>query len=237
MGIVVISEAKLACSIVLYAIYDGDLAQLPERLRKSRTVVMRYSAVAGLFCVYDTLSFVILGRLDPQTYLVFLQLRTVLTGVVWEIAFNKPLSWKQRLGLLMICLGCIAKQTKGGFSMGGAASMTLFDYMLLAVQVTSNCLAGVANEVLLKQKGGVTLNLQNAVQYTWTIIWCLVVGAICPIEGIHLNPFDLHEWGKMLDVRMLPNIVILTVLGLITSVMLKLLNSVWKAVATSVELS
>merc|ERR1712072_1139058 len=35
---------------------------------------------------------------------------------------------------------------------------------------------------------------------------------------------------------MLPNIVILTFLGLVTSVMLKVLNSVWKAVATAVEL-
>merc|ERR1711865_539813 len=47
---------------------------------------------------------------------------------------------------------------------------------------------------------------------------------------------DMQEWSKMLDPKMLPNIVILTLLGLVTSVMLKLLNSVWKAVATSVEL-
>jgi len=234
--IVVISEAKLACSLVLYALYDGEIAQIPERLRKSRGVVIRYSAVAALFCTYDVLSFVNLANMDPQTYLVFLQLRTVLTGVVWELAFKKALSWMQRLGLAFICFGCIAKQTKGGFKLEASANVSLFEYVLLAVQIGANCLAGVANELLLKQKGSVPLNLQNAVQYSWTIVWCLLVGVLCPVEGLHLNPFDFGEWGKMLEPRMIPNIVILTILGLITAVMLKILNSVWKAVATAVEL-
>lgn len=234
--IVVISEAKLVVSIVLYSFNDGPLGHVPEKLRKARKVVLRYSAVAGLFCLYDVLSFVNLAHLDPQTYLVFLQLRTVMTGVVWEIAFKKALTWTQRGGLALICLGCIAKQTGGGFNMEAAGKVSMTEYCLLAVQIAANCLAGVANEVLLKQKSGVPLNLQNILQYSWVIVWCLLVGILCPMEGVHLNPFDLQEWSKMLDVKMLPNIVILTVLGLITSVMLKILNSVWKAVATAVEL-
>jgi len=234
--VVIISVAKAACSLVLYSVNDGPLSDIPKRLQTAGTVVLRYSAVAALFCLYDVLSFVNLARLDPQTYLVFLQLRTVCTGVVWEIAFKKALTWAQRGGLLLICCGCIAKQAGAGLSSEAARNISTSEYALLGVQVTANCLAGVANEVLLKQKGSVPLNLQNIVQYSWTIVWCMLVGVLCPTEGVHLNPFDMAAWRPMLDPVMLPNIVILTVLGLTTSVMLKILNSVWKAVATSVEL-
>lgn len=234
--IIVISTAKLACSLVLYALFDGPLIRIPRRLWAARGVVLRYSLVAALFCAYDVLSFVNLSIFDPQTYLVFLQLRTVITGVVWEVAFAKPLSWMQRAALMLICFACTAKQTGGGFKWDVASSVSLGAYGLLTVQVAANCLAGVANELLLKSKSGVPLNLQNAVQYTWTILWCFLTGLLCPIEGVQLHPFDLQEWGKMMDPRMLPNIVILTVLGLVTSVLLKMLDSVWKAIATAVEL-
>lgn len=234
--IVVISFAKIVCSLGLYAWYDGALAHVPQRLVAAKGVLMRYSVVAGLFCLYDVLSFVNLAHLDPQTYLVFLQLRTVMTGVIWEFAFSKTLTWAQRGGLALICFGCITKQVGAGFSVEKASQVAYRDYVLLAVQIGANCWAGVANEVLLKEKGGVPLNLQNIVQYSWVLVWCLLVGTLCPVEGVHLNPLDVSEWSKMLDAKMLPNILILTLLGLITSVMLKMLSSVWKAVATAVEL-
>eukprot|EP00747_Dinoflagellata_sp_TGD_P222465 gnl/TRDRNA2_/TRDRNA2_94166_c1_seq2.p1 gnl/TRDRNA2_/TRDRNA2_94166_c1~~gnl/TRDRNA2_/TRDRNA2_94166_c1_seq2.p1 ORF type:complete len:106 (+),score=17.13 gnl/TRDRNA2_/TRDRNA2_94166_c1_seq2:74-391(+) len=46
----------------------------------------------------------------------------------------------------------------------------------------------------------------------------------------------LTTQAKMADPVMLPNIIVLTLLGLVTSVLLKLLDSVWKAIATAVEL-
>jgi len=234
--IIVISLAKLVCSLMLYARLDGPLSELPRVLSPIRGVILRYSAVSALYCLYDVLSFVNLGIFDPQTYLVFLQLRTVLTGAVWEVAFAKPLGCLQRVALVLLCLACIAKQTGGGVNWHAASKVPLVSYALLALQVASNCLAGVANELLLKSKGGAPLNLQNAVQYSWTVCWCLLAGLVCPLHGVRLNPLDSQEWAKMVDPRMLPNILVLTVLGLVTSVLLKLLDSVWKAIATAIEL-
>jgi len=234
--IIVISLAKLVSSAVLYRLYDGPLDTIPSWIRLEPGVALRYGVVAALFCLYDVLSFVNLAHFDPQTYLVFLQMRTVLTGMVWEVAFGKSLAWAQRGGLALICAGCVMKQIGAGFDVESLSQVSLFDYAILALQITSNCLAGVANELLLKRKGGAPLNLQNMIQYSWTVLWCLCVGAICPLDGVHLNPFNFEEWAKMGDSRMLPNIVILTVLGLVTSVLLKLMDSVWKAIATAVEL-
>merc|ERR1712048_1435252 len=41
----------------------------------------------------------------------------------------------------------------------------------------------------------------------------------------------------MTDARLLPAIIILVVLGLVTSLVLKLLDSIWKAISTALELS
>lgn len=234
--IIVVSLAKLLCSLLLYAHFDGPLSGLPRTLASLGVLIWRYSVVAGLYCLYDVLSFVNLGIFDPQTFLVFLQLRTVLTAAVWEVAFAKPLSWLQRGALVLICLSCVAKQLRGGLAWGAASSVSPTSYSLLALQVACNCLAGVANEVLLKSKGGAPLNVQNLLQYSWTICWCLLVGLLCPLQGVRLDPLDLREWAKMADPRMLPSIAVLTVLGLVTSLLLKLLDSVWKAIATAAEL-
>jgi len=234
--IIVVSVAKLACSLALYRLHDGPLATIPARLREAPGVVLRYSVVSGLFCLYDVLCFANLRHFDPQSFLVFMQLRTVVTGLVWEVAFDRPLAWAQRCGLVLICAGCAAKQTGGSIDLQAVARASPAAYASLAVQIMANVCAGVFNELLLKGKGGVPLNLQNMVQYSWTVAWCVAVGTLCPLEGIHLNLLDLDEWAKMLDPHMLPNIVVLTVLGLVTSVLLKLLDSVWKAIATAVEL-
>mmetsp|Transcript_1138 Transcript_1138/g.3619 ORF Transcript_1138/g.3619 Transcript_1138/m.3619 type:complete len:331 (+) Transcript_1138:138-1130(+) len=233
--IMVVSLAKLLCSLALYARYDGPLAEIPRRIRVDWGVVARYSVVAGLFCLYDVLSFVNSGLLDPQTYLTLLQLRIVVTGAVWALAFARPPSWRQRGALALICLACTATVgPKQGAAPG--LSLTHRSLSLVAVQIVANCFAGVANEVLLKQKGEVSLSLQNAVQYTWTLLWCLLAGLLCPLDGVRLNPLNLQEWAKMADLRMLPNIVVLTLLGLVSSLMLKVLDSVWRSVAAAVQL-
>lgn len=237
--IILVGLMKFLSSLVLYLVYDkGSLRDLPSLLRSDSSVVLRYSAVAAAFMVYDVLSFVNLMHFDPTFYLVFLQLRTVGTGVVWEYAFGKSLQNVQRFALVLICGGCMVKQYigKGGIHGHVFTETPPYLYLLLVLQVVSNIGAGVANEMLLKEKGAVPLNLQNAIQYTWVVFWCLLAGVLVPIEGIQFNPLDSKEWLVMMDMRMVPSIVILTLLGLVTAVMLKLFDAVWKAIATAIEL-
>lgn len=232
--VILVSFAKLIASLLFYKIYDrGGFAHIPSLLKKEYATVLGYSVVSGLFAAYDVLSFVNLAKLDPATFLTLMQLRTVITAAIWEIAFDKPLHWAQRVGLVCVCIGCMLKQGLGDAHFG---NVTLSDYTLLGAQVAINCLAGVANEVFLKRKGAMPLNLQNAIQYTWAIIFCLAMAKLCPIQGIGMDIFAGGEWYKMADSRMLFNILIMTGIGLTCSVMLKTLDSIWKSIATALEL-
>lgn len=234
---VVVSVGKLCCSLALYLRHDGSLEKLAGQLRASGIMVRNYLVVAALYCLYDVLSFVSLGYFDPQTYTVLLQLRIVTTAMIWELAFGRTNCWSKRFGLVLIAAGCAAKQAGNSGSIATTpGSTSSLRYVFIAVQVLSNSLASVANEVLLKKSGDLPLNAQNMVQYSWTIAWCLLVGVLAPVERLRLNPLDLNEWAPMLDVRMVPNIVVLVVLGLVTSNFLKMWDSVWKSIATAIEL-
>merc|ERR1719362_841034 len=128
---------------------------------------------------------------------MLLQMRTVLTAATWEVAFGKKLRWAQRGGLGLITCGCMAKQMSKGFYLGVASQVSGWSCGLLVMQIVSNVLAGVANELLLKQKGNVPLNLQNSIQYTWTLILSIATGLLCPLEGVRLNVLNLDQWSQM----------------------------------------
>lgn len=239
--VVVVSLAKLGCSLAMYRLWDGTFSCFLQTLCEERAMVLRYSTVSGLFTAYDVLSFVNLGLFDPQTYLVLLQLRTVLTGAVWEVAFGRKLRGSQLWALALLSAACMGKQLGAGVDLEAATSRPGYAYVLLALQIVANCCAGVANEVLLKDTSAsrglvVSLNLQNAVQYAWTVLWCLAVGFALPLGFDWLPPFDLAQWATVLDPHMWPSVVVLAALGLVTAVFLKVFDSVAKCVSTALEL-
>jgi integrin beta 8 len=69
-----------------------------------------YFVPAGLYCIYNNLAFVNLANYDPTTYFLLLQMRTVVTGVMFQLLFRKVLSRKQWVSLGLLTLGCIIKE-------------------------------------------------------------------------------------------------------------------------------
>eukprot|EP00932_Pfiesteria_piscicida_P004589 SRR837773.14496.p1 GENE.SRR837773.14496~~SRR837773.14496.p1 ORF type:complete len:330 (-),score=113.39 SRR837773.14496:33-953(-) len=238
---IVVSAGKLLLSFALYCWHDGSPWTLLPQLRAATDTVRRYSVVAALYCTYDVLSFVNAALFDPNTFMVLLQLRVVLTAVVWEVAYSQPNSWPKRIGLLLITAGCATKQA-GGASYNPPSTTPSFRYITMLVQILANCFAAVANEMLLKGSGSpgqatLPFNAQNMLQYGWTIVWLLLVGSFSPNETLGFSVFDRAVWAPMLDARRLgPRIFVLTILGLLTSLFIKLWDSVWKNVASSIEL-
>ena len=49
----------------------------------------------------------------------------------------------------------------------------------------------------------------------------LFIGLVVPVEGVSLNPSDIADWAKVLHPRMVPNVVVLSLQGLICAVLLK----------------
>lgn len=206
-----------------------------------------------LYCLYNNLTFINLTSYDPTTYFLLLQFRVVVTGIVFQILFKKYLNRNQWISLILLTLGCIIKQI--GFSHKSETTTALnqneeeFNYskyintslLLILVQVFSSCFAGVYNEYLLKEKNNqVDIMLQNAFMYTDSIVCNVMLlqfyipsgkatGGV--IEALSYNALSsVFHWKVVLI--MINNALI----GIVTSLFLRSLNSILKTFASALEL-
>lgn len=56
-----------------------------SRVVEGRQVLALYFVPAFLYCLYNNLAFVNLSTFDPTTYYLLLQLRVVITGVLFQV--------------------------------------------------------------------------------------------------------------------------------------------------------
>ena len=65
---------------------------------------------ALLYCLYNNLAFTNLANFDPTTYFMFMQIRLLMTGVIYQFLFKRKLSGKQWISLLILTLGCMLQK-------------------------------------------------------------------------------------------------------------------------------
>ncbi|XP_034097384.1 UDP-galactose transporter senju [Drosophila albomicans] len=253
---------KLIVSACLYC-RENNLRSLLHDVHKDRKVLALYMVPAFLYCLYNNLAFVNLATFDPTTYYLLLQLRVVVTGVLFQIIFKKYLSRRQWISLLLLTLGCMLKQVDlnsfysdanddseaAALQAGGgdtaaattkavAKNMTGFDFSISAVfilaQTIFSCLAGVYNEYLLKDKGAdVNIFVQNVFMYLDSIV-CNAV--ILLFRGELFNAFSGHNLGSIMRFSVIIIIVNNAAIGIVTSFFLKYMNSILKTFASALEL-
>ncbi|XP_053677357.1 UDP-galactose transporter senju [Anopheles nili] len=120
--VVLLTEAlKLVISAGLYC-RENSFRSLISRVIEGSNVLLLYFVPAFLYCLYNNLAFINLSTFDPTTYYLLLQLRVVITGVLFQIIFKKYLSRKQWFSLLLLTVGCMLKQWN--FSVFSTASQS-----------------------------------------------------------------------------------------------------------------
>ena len=139
--VLVTELTKLFLATGIYLCQGHSLVILVGQLWSNRSLALFYLVPAILYCIYNNLTYVNLSFYDPTTYYILLQLRIAVTGVVYQIIFQRYLSRTQWLSLLLLTVGCIIKQLGNfDFSQIGNNSSSFFNsYLLLvAVQVSQS---------------------------------------------------------------------------------------------------
>ncbi|XP_061402445.1 UDP-galactose transporter senju [Musca vetustissima] len=260
--VVLLTEVlKLLVSASLY-LRDHNFTSLVKDVRKDYNVMLLYFVPALLYCLYNNLAFVNLATFDPTTYYLLLQLRVVITGILFQIIFKKYLSKRQWISLVLLTLGCMLKQinfsgiygdnNQDTKNVAAAASsdtansnnhfsnknMNGFDFslsaLLILAQTIFSCLAGVYNEYLLKDKGSeVNIFVQNVFMYLDSIV-CNVV--ILLFQGDLFSAFTAESLQAIFRFKVLIIIVNNAAIGIVTSFFLKYMNSILKTFASALEL-
>ena len=83
--VVLITEVlKLILSGLIY-MKDNTAVSMGEGILENKNVLVLYYVPAALYCLYNNLSFVSLSYFNPTTYFMFMQIRLLLTGLIYQV--------------------------------------------------------------------------------------------------------------------------------------------------------
>ena len=219
---------KLVLSIGLFLGTEGSVFELVHAVYKDRFTGAKYAIPAILYAVYNNLTFFGLSIFDPSTYFVLMQFRIVITGIVHSFIFGTQLSMQQWTGLVLVMTGAMMKEAdtfQSAIEMGTTSFTTSLGLIVVVAQIFLSTTAGVVNEKLLKNR--MSLSVSNVFMYSISVM--ANTGAIMYKTGLAGFRFPLNSFP------IIAVIVNGALLGLVTSLFLRHLNSVRKAVASAVE--
>eukprot|EP00931_Biecheleriopsis_adriatica_P080678 TRINITY_DN5402_c0_g1_i3.p1 TRINITY_DN5402_c0_g1~~TRINITY_DN5402_c0_g1_i3.p1 ORF type:complete len:319 (+),score=32.86 TRINITY_DN5402_c0_g1_i3:52-1008(+) len=235
-SVVLLTElVKLIMALSMYLMYDGSFASLMKVTASEVPLFFKYGVPALLFAVCNNLMYMNLASFDPGTYNILIQMKTPLIGVVHQWLFSTLLNKNQWIGIFLIMLGCMCKESHKLTSLAGMQA-GVSAWFTLALQMLCSCAAGVYNELLLKGKWvesrGVTTNMQNAFMYLQSIAvnTCFLLW-----NGRLVDAVSPSNVSAILTPSVLCIVAILSSVGLVTGFFLKHLDSVLKAVASALE--
>jgi len=245
--LVLLTESLKVCLCVgLYLREEGNsIATFTAAVTSNSRIFRLYFVPAGLYALYNILSFTNFQNFDPATYFLFMQLRTLATGVLFQFLFNKQLSSYQWLALVILTVGCIIQgldfASLFGYSDASVESdrkINFFSFamVLMLVQVFCSCFAGVYNEYLLKgMAGDVHTMVQNFFMYSDSVLINLMVLVYQGELGPALQSENLNQiFGNSTVLAIIVNNAIM---GITVSLFLKYLNSVLKQFASAAEIA
>eukprot|EP01065_Artemidia_motanka_P050262 TRINITY_DN8557_c0_g1_i1.p1 TRINITY_DN8557_c0_g1~~TRINITY_DN8557_c0_g1_i1.p1 ORF type:complete len:375 (+),score=133.76 TRINITY_DN8557_c0_g1_i1:78-1127(+) len=243
--LVFVSVAKLLIAFVMYLREDGGVGKLVEQVKATPKLFMRYFLPALSYVVYDNLTFANLTYSDPVTYVILMQMRIGATGVMWQTFFSRPLNKNQWMAIAVLTLACMLQKGGAVLSKGSSDAETARGHLILSLgligmQIACGVFSSVFNELLLKEKGAVGTNLQNMYMYTHSIFCNVVWLLLCPSKtycsGDLWEALSRDELLKLMRPWVLPIGCIMAVIGIVTSLFIKYLDSVRKTIASAIEI-
>ncbi|KAK6642166.1 hypothetical protein RUM44_013889 [Polyplax serrata] len=162
---------KLLLAYLCY-IKDNSLCTLWHGISSNLKILCLYMVPSFLYCVYNNLAFINLSHFDPTSYFILLQLRVVITGIIFQLVFNKRLTKIQWMSLILLTFGCMIQQIDwnhlnnafrdGEKTVTGEHAFFSVYLIFIVIQTLCSCFAGVYNEHLLKEAGSnVNIFIQN----------------------------------------------------------------------------
>ncbi|GMF11250.1 unnamed protein product [Phytophthora lilii] len=153
--------------------------------------------------------------------------------------FGKRLNRNQWVSLGVTTVGCAIKtlgsqDASAGEKLGDGPSLAA--YALLMVQMLSSTFAGVYNELLLKKQAAIPVNLQNVFMYADSIVCTLAMLALGLTGQTAQEALTAANFSLLLSPYVMPMVLIMSGIGVVTSLFLKQLDSIRKAIASALEL-
>jgi UDP-sugar transporter A1/2/3 len=209
-----LSEAlKLGISAVLLLqqLLSGSLESVLHE--GSVSEFFAYMMPSFIYFVNNNCIFFILLYVDPTTFQLLSQMKTIFTGLLFRVFLKRRLSAVQYLALVTLACGTACSQLPSGKHHGGgkhsAAHAAGHDGMaapvigglLSLLSSLLSALGGIYNEKLLKGRPSASIHWQNIQMYVWGVAfnalgaWLKDRDAMLHREQGILSGFNASAWS------------------------------------------
>ncbi|KOO27146.1 cmp-sialic acid transporter 4-like protein [Chrysochromulina tobinii] len=159
-----------------------------------------YMLPAAIYFVNNNCIFFILQAVDPTTFQLLSQMKTIFTGLLFRIFLKRRLTAVQYLALVTLACGTACSQLpsgKHGFRESQSAN-PLVGGLLSVLSSLLSALGGIYNERLLKGRPTASIHWQNIQMYVWGVGFNAIAawqkdGVSMARNGL-LHGFDHSAW-------------------------------------------
>lgn len=237
--VVAVESAKFLASAGMYSLQESIL-ELRNFFRSKElpTLLRKYFPVAALYGVYNNLMIANLRAVDPTTFLVLSSSRLLMTSFLWQWVFGEKIPRSRKIALGLITVGVIMKDANELFdgSPTAARSRAFAERAIRAgfilCQMLCGALASVYTEKNLKSEHH--LQLQSMCLYIDSIFFNVVLATL-NFDSTEKKFSVLRDLGVLCSGYPMGIALNLTAIGIVTSFLLRYVNSVAKAVASASE--
>lgn len=151
-----------ACSLLANGTLGKEKLEIGE--------LLRFSVPAVIYFVNNNLLFFILMHVNPTTFQLLSQLKTVFTGLLFRLFLGRTLTKWQYLSILQLTCGTATSQIP--LNASSTKSSDFLGYMLSVVSCILSACGGIYSEKLLKDNPNKSsIHWQNLQLYGWGVLF------------------------------------------------------------------
>lgn len=166
-GAIILTVEFLKLAVSLGSIYRED-PNMSEIRQFSLKQFALFSVPGLIYCVNNNLFLWIVTQISPSIFQILLNLRIVVSAVLFRCLLGRQLSTWQWLSTVTLTIGASLAQVSGLTS--NTTGFSFFGLMLTLLYTLLSTVAGVYSEVLLKNDK-LSLHGANSALYTWGVIF------------------------------------------------------------------
>lgn len=186
------SEALKILISSFFLISSGDLASVKIDVKE----LAQFAVPAMIYFVNNNLVFIILNYVNPTTFQLLSQLKTVFTGLLFRVFLGRELTKWQYLAIFQLSCGTSTSQIPLCANSSSQATSS-FGLMLSVCSCALSAMGGIYSEKLLKGSVTSSIHWQNVQLYGWGIAFNFVGACISDTEVLTMtNAFhDFNFWA------------------------------------------
>jgi len=169
-------------------------------------VFAQYAIPALIYFVNNNLVFVILMYVNPTTFQLLSQLKTVFTGILFRIFLGRTLTKFQYLAIWQLTCGTMTSHIPlcaAAVAGAAAGSSSSLGFMLSVGSCLLSAMGGIYSEKLLKSNASSSIHWQNIQLYGWgcafNFFGALMSNPEVMSSGNPLQGFNFWAWMVVLN--------------------------------------